>query len=77
MKIAAQGSVSVEVDGKCHCCSVVGNALGNCQLVADATPDAGIYIRSESSILGFVTYIVPYQRALSYLLLFKLCPHGL
>ena len=71
MAIAAQASVSTEADDKRHCCSVVGNALGNCQLVIDATPDAGFYIRSESSILGFLTCIVPYQRALSYLLLFS------
>ena len=29
----AQGSISVEADGKCSCCSVTGNALGKCQFV--------------------------------------------
>ena len=31
--IAAWGSVAVEADGKCLYCSVIGNALGKCQLV--------------------------------------------
>ena len=33
--MAAWGSVSAEADGKGLCCSVVGNALGKCQLVVD------------------------------------------
>ena len=33
--IAAWGSVSVDADGKCLCCSVIGSALGKCQFVAD------------------------------------------
>ena len=33
--IAAWGSISVEADGKCLCCSVVGNAIGKCQFVLD------------------------------------------
>jgi len=33
--IAAWGLVSVEADGKCLCCSVVGNALAKCQFVVD------------------------------------------
>ena len=28
-------SISLEEDGKCFCCSVVGNALGKCQFVVD------------------------------------------
>ena len=32
---AAWGSISVEADGKCICCSVVGSALGKCQFVVD------------------------------------------
>ena len=35
--IAAQGSVSVETDGKCLCCSSLGNALGKCQFAVDKT----------------------------------------
>ena len=34
--IAAWGSVSMEADGRCLCCSVVGNALGKCQFVVDS-----------------------------------------
>ena len=34
--MAAWGSVSAEADGKGLCCSVVGNALGKCQLVVDS-----------------------------------------
>ena len=33
--IAAWGSVSVEADGKCFCCSIIGSALGKCQFVVD------------------------------------------
>ena len=33
--IAAWGSISIEADGKCLCCSVIGNALGKCQFVVD------------------------------------------
>ena len=33
--MAAWGSVSIEADGKCLCCSVIGNALGKCQFVVD------------------------------------------
>ena len=32
---AAWGSISVEADDKCICCSVVGSALGKCQFVVD------------------------------------------
>ena len=35
MATAAEGSISVEADGKRLCCSVVGNALGECQFVVD------------------------------------------
>ena len=35
--IAAWGSISIEADGKCHCCSVIGNALGKCQFVVDSS----------------------------------------
>ena len=34
---AAWGSVSVEADGKCLCCSVLGGALGKCQFVVDTS----------------------------------------
>ena len=33
--MAAWGSISIEVDGKCLCRSVVGNALVKCQFVVD------------------------------------------
>ena len=33
--IAAWGSLSIEADCKCLCCSVLGSALGKCQFVAD------------------------------------------
>ena len=33
--IAAWSSVSIKADGKCLCCSVIGNALGKCQFVVD------------------------------------------
>ena len=36
--IAAQGSVSIEADGKCLCCSLTGSALGKCLLVVDSLP---------------------------------------
>jgi len=32
---APWGSISTEADGKCLCCSVIGNALGKCQFVVD------------------------------------------
>ena len=32
---SAWGSVSVEADGKCFCCPVIGSALGKCQFLAD------------------------------------------
>ena len=32
---AAWGSISIEADGKCLHCSVIGNALGKCQCVVD------------------------------------------
>ena len=38
--IAAWSSVSIKADGKCLCCSVIGNALGKCQFVVD-TPKNG------------------------------------
>ena len=34
--MAAGGSISLAVDGKCLCHLVVGNALGKCQFVVDA-----------------------------------------
>ena len=34
--MAAWGSFSIEADGKCLCCSVIGNALGKCQFVVDS-----------------------------------------
>ena len=33
----AQCSVSTEADGKCRCCSVVGNEIAKCQFVVDST----------------------------------------
>ena len=39
--IAARGSISIEADGKCLCCSVVGNALGKCQFVVDSLNNRG------------------------------------
>ena len=34
------GSVSIEADGKGLCCSLIGNALGKCQFVADRRKQA-------------------------------------
>ena len=34
--MATWGSVSAEADGKCLCCSVIGNVLGKCQFVVDS-----------------------------------------
>ena len=34
--MAAWGSFSIEADGKCLCCLVVGKALGMCQFVVDS-----------------------------------------
>ena len=39
--IAARGSISIEADGKCLCCSVVGDALGKCQFVVDSLNNRG------------------------------------
>ena len=36
---AAWGSISVEADGKCLSCSVVGKALGKCQFLADISQE--------------------------------------
>ena len=38
--IAAWGSISIEVDGKDLCCSVLGSALGKCEFVADSIQEA-------------------------------------
>ena len=57
---AAGGSISLEADGKCLCCSVLGNALGKCQFVVD------IYYSSD-----YCQYIVPNHLWISHGYLFS------
>ena len=59
--IAAWCLISLEADGKCLCCSLVGNALGKCQFVVDT-----VYLDSWNLHSRFLCNIVPYRTILYF-----------
>ena len=51
--------ISLEVDGKCLCPSVIGNALGKCQLVVDRYSDSSFLIfkvRPPTSVIFIIIF---------------------
>ena len=52
--------ISVEAEGKCLCPSVIGNALGKCQLVADRYSDSSFLIykvRPPTAVIFIINII--------------------
>ena len=52
-------SVSTEADGKCLCCSVVGNALGECQFVVDSSNRFSFFSTSDTSRTPGTFFLAP------------------
>ena len=52
-------SISKEADGKCLCCSVVGNALGKCQFIVDSFNRFSFFSTSDTSRTPRTFFLAP------------------